>query len=286
MYISDMLASGKVTLSCEIFPPKRDKPIIDALGMVAKMAKSHPAFISVTCGAGGSTGGNTVEMARAAQENGVTALAHMTCVSTSPDEIDAALDNMCKNGISNVLALRGDIPEGASPEDYSHASDLIDRIRRHGGFCIGGACYPEGHPESKNLTSDIESLYVKQESGCQFLTTQMFFDNNILYNFMFRLLKRGVHLPIVAGIMPVTNARQIKRIISISQTALPSRFRMIVDRFQDDPSAMRQAGIAYATDQIIDLIANGVNNVHIYTMNNPDVAAAILANLSEIVKSN
>ena len=178
------------------------------------------------------------------------------------------------------------IPEGMSMEhlDYHYASELTAEIRNFGGFCIGGACYPEGHPESRNSAEDIESLRIKVECGCEFLTTQMFFDNNILYNFMYRLLRAGVDVPVVAGIMPVTNANQIKRICAISGNALPQRFLRIVDRYGDNAEAMKQAGIAYATDQIIDLFANGVNAVHVYSMNKPDVARQIKNNISEIIK--
>ena len=168
--------------------------------------------------------------------------------------------------------------------EYHYASELAAEIRGFGGFCIGGACYPENHPESKNSIEDIDNLKKKVECGCEFLTTQMFFDNNILYNFMYRLLRANVDVPVVAGIMPVTNAAQIKRICSISGNTLPQRFLRLVDRYGDNPDAMKQAGIAYATEQIIDLFANGINAVHIYSMNKPDVAAAIQSNLSEIIK--
>ena len=182
--------------------------------------------------------------------------------------------------------MRGDIPEGfvVDNPEYRYASDLTLEIREFGGFCIGGACYPESHPESENGTKDIDSLRIKVESGCEFLTTQMFFDKNILYNFMYRLLRAGVDVPVVAGIMPVTNAKQIKRILKISDNALPQRFVRLVDRYGDNPEAMKQAGIAYATEQIIDLYANGVNAVHVYSMNNPSVADAIKNNVSEIIK--
>uniref|UniRef100_UPI003FF137BC methylenetetrahydrofolate reductase n=1 Tax=Roseburia sp. TaxID=2049040 RepID=UPI003FF137BC len=190
-----------------------------------------------------------------------------------------------EKGIENILALRGDIPANADfplPNQYHHASELISEIRAQGDFCIGGACYPEGHPEAETIFEDLDHLKEKVEAGCEFLTTQMFFDNNILYNFMYKALKRGIDVPVVAGIMPVTNASQIKRIVSLSGNMVPPRFLAIVDRFKDDPKAMRQAGIAYTTEQIIDLIANGVNHVHIYTMNKPDIAAAIFENLSDI----
>ncbi len=215
--------------------------------------------------------------------NGVTALAHLTCASSGREKIQEVLAKLQQHHIENILALRGDIPENLDfplPGQYRHASDL--EIKSFGDFCIGGACYPEGHPEAESVDADLNYLKQKVEAGCEFLTTQMFFDNNILYNFLYRALKKNIQVPVIAGIMPVTNVNQIKRITALSGTALPQRFRAIVERFADHPAALGQAGIAYATEQIIDLIANGVNNVHIYTMNKPDVAGAILKNLSEI----
>ena len=212
-------------------------------------------------------------------------MAHLTCVSSTKQAVREYLAELSKNGIENILALRGDIPnEGLTVQEYRYASELILDIKAAGNFCIGGACYPEGHTESKNQKEDIRFLKEKVDMGCDFLTTQMFFDNNILYNFLYKIREAGINVPVVAGIMPVTNGKQIQRIVKLSGTYLPQRFKSIVDRFGDNPSAMKQAGIAYATDQIIDLVANGVENVHVYTMNKPDVAAQIQANLSEILK--
>lgn len=287
MRVIDIIRSDRVTVSCELFPPKVGKPLTDIRRIVREIAELKPSFISVTRGAGGSAGDHTVEVAREIQmENSATALAHMTCVTMKRGDIARTLDRLREYGVENILALRGDIPDGvdAASLDFRHASDLIEAIRRHGDFSVGGACYPEGHPESENKYADLEGLRRKVDSGCEFLTTQMFFDNNILYNFLFRLLKHGIDVPVVAGIMPITRAQQLKRIQALSGTAVPPRFRAIVDRFADDPAAMRQAGIAYATEQIIDLIANGVDHVHIYTMNRPDIAANIMRNLSEIFK--
>ena len=236
----------------------------------------------------GGTGKHTIRLADEVQNGcGVTALAHLTCVAHDKDTIREVLTELRSYGIENILALRGDIPDKASfpePQQYRYASELIEEIQAYGDFCIGGACYPEGHPESSTLDKDIEYLKIKAASGCRFLTTQMFFDNNILYSFMFRLLKSGVDIPVIAGVMPVTNARQITRICKLSGTALPPRFRAIVDKFANEPAAMNQAGVAYATEQIIDLIANGVNHIHLYTMNKPDIAGRIINNLSEIFK--
>ena len=288
MRISDILNTGKVTVSCELFPPKYGSGLASAMSIVRQTAALNPAFISVTCGAGGSTGSNTVSLADEVQNNcGISALAHLTCISSDVNEIRKTLAELSSLKIKNILALRGDIPEGSPhPEnaDFHHACDLMNEIRNYGGFCIGGACYPEGHPESENLQSDIENLKIKVDSGCEFLTTQMFFDNNILYNFMYRLLHMGIEVPVIAGIMPVTDGKQIARICKLSGTVLPARFKAIVDKFSSDPVAMSQAGVAYAAEQIIDLIANDVNHIHIYTMNKPDIAGRIISSLSEIIK--
>ncbi len=244
--------------------------------------------MSVTYGAAGSASGKTIEIADEVQNaNNITALAHLTCVASDKTKIKSVLSSLKEKNIHNILALRGDIPKNSDIpvcSDFTYASDLIKEIKSNGDFCIGGACYPETHPESETLMSDIDNLKKKVEAGCDFLTTQMFFDNNILYNFMYQLLKKDIKVPVIAGIMPVTNAKQIARIISLSSSSVPRRFRAIVDKFADNPAAMKQAGIAYATDQIIDLIANGINNIHIYVMNKYDVAEKITSNLSEIIK--
>ena len=243
--------------------------------------------MSVTYGAGGGTSDFTADIAENIQNKyGVPALAHLTCVSSDREKIDSVIENLKAKNIENVLALRGDIPEGFDREkcSYHYASELIDEIKAHGDFCIGGACYPEAHPESANSNEDILHLKEKVDKGCRFLTTQMFFDNNILYNFLYRVREAGITVPIVAGVMPVTNAVQLKRIRDISGNALPQRFIRIVDRYGDNPLAMKQAGIAYAVSQIIDLYANGVNSVHVYTMNKPEVAKAIMDNISYIIR--
>lgn len=286
MKITDIITGAKPSLSFEVFPPKTSDRFESVLGAASEIAKLSPGYMSVTYGAGGGTSEYTTAICRALGEKGVTPLAHLTCVSSDKERIASELKNLRAQGIENILALRGDIPESfdRASASYHHASELMREIRDFGGFCIGGACYPEGHPESENDAKDIEGLRIKLENGCEFLTTQMFFDNNIFYNFLYRFYKAGLNVPVVAGIMPVTSAAQIKRLCSISASALPRRFSRIVDRFGDDPAAMKQAGIAYATEQIIDLYANGINAVHVYSMNKPDVAAAIKANLSEIIK--
>lgn len=286
MKIIDIIKGGKPSLSFEVFPPKTSDAYETVREASEEIASLNPSYMSVTYGAGGGTSEYTVDIAARILDKGVTPLAHLSCVSSTKAGVLTQLDKLKARGIENVLALRGDIPADfdSSHLEYHYASELTEDIVRYGGFCIGGACYPENHPESENSTKDIESLRIKVACGCEFLTTQMFFDNNILYNFMYRLLRAGVNVPVVAGVMPVTNAKQIRRIASLSSAALPQRFLRIVDRYGDNPLAMKQAGIAYATDQIIDLYANGINAVHIYSMNKPDVAAAIQANLSEIIK--
>ncbi|MDR1665050.1 MAG: methylenetetrahydrofolate reductase [Clostridiales bacterium] len=287
MKISELINRGGVTVSCELFPPKYGKGLAGAKEIVKETAALRPSFISITYGAGGGTSKHTVSLADEAQNvHGVTALAHLTCVSSGRETIRGILAELASRNIKNILALRGDLPENETPvaSQYRHAFELMEEIRGFGDFCVGGACYPEGHPEAETLQKDIESLKIKVESGCEFLTTQLFFDNNILYNFLFRLLRSGVDVPVIAGIMPVTDGRLIARICKLSGTSLPPRFKAIVDKFSDRPAAMKQAGVAYATEQIIDLIANGVKNIHIYTMNKPDIAGKIMDNLSEIFK--
>ncbi len=249
------------------------------------MAKLSPDFISVTYGAAGTTAKFTTELAEEVEKNGVAAVAHVTCVSTDEESLDAYLKELSDNGIQNILALRGDMPQGREPKKvYTHASDLAKAIKAKGDFCIGGACYPEGHPEAATVSADIDALKIKAESGCEFFTTQMFFDNEIMYSFLSKFQRKGINIPVIAGIMPITNAKQLSRSVSLSGTTVPRRLREIVERFGENPAAMKQAGIAFATEQIIDLIANGVNNIHIYAMNRPDIAARILSNISEIIK--
>ena len=285
MKIKDILAKGQPTLSFEVFPPKEESNFASVEKAALEIAKLNPSFMSVTYGAGGGTSQYTVQIASDIQSTcQVPALSHLTCVSSTREKVHSVLREIQAHGIENVLALRGDIPkDGKVEKDYQYASQLIREIRETcPDLCIGAACYPEGHPEADTIFEDLDHLKEKVDAGCEFLTTQMFFDNHILYNFLYKALSRGIDVPVVAGIMPVTNKAQIKRIVSLSGNMVPPRFLAIVDRFGDNPAAMRQAGIAYATDQIIDLIANGVNHVHIYTMNKPDVAGEILDNLSEI----
>ncbi len=285
MKIRDILGKGKPTLSFEVFPPKTEDKYESVEKAAMEIAAKKPSFMSVTYGAGGGTSRYTVEIAAEIQERyGVMALAHLTCVSSTREKVHQVLKELKLRGVENVLALRGDIPQdGKVEKDYHYASELIREIKEIGDFCIGAACYPEGHVESENKTKDLQHLQEKVEAGCDFVTTQMFFDNNILYNYLYRIREKGITVPVIAGIMPVTNVSQIRRICQMSGTYLPSRFKAIVDRFGENPAAMKQAGIAYATEQIIDLIANGVNGIHVYSMNKPDVAEKIQENLSEIL---
>lgn len=283
MKITELLKDDKPCISCELFPPKAGSELQNALKIVDKIAEIKPHFMSVTYGAGGTSAGQTVAIAKAVEEHNIPALAHLTCIDATSDGIDGMLANFRANGIQNVLALRGDAVTD-KPREFMHASDLMRKISASGDFCIGGACYPEGHPEAGSLDKDIENTKKKIDAGCEFLVAQMCFDNNIMYNYMYRLLRNGIDVPVVAGIMPVTNAKQINRICELSGTKLPPHYRAIVERFADDPQALMQAGVAYALGQIIDLIANGFKNIHVYTMNKPEVIGGIMKNLSEIIK--
>ena len=285
MKIRDILAQEKPVLSFEVFPPKKESAYESVEKAAAEIAGLHPSFMSVTYGAGGGTSKYTVDIAAGlARDYGVTSMAHLSCVSSTRADVSEMVKKLEEKGIENVLALRGDIPpDGHVEHDYRYASELVRDLKAMGNFCIGGACYPEGHPESANKKEDILHLKEKVDAGCDFLTTQMFFDNNLFYNFLYRIREAGITVPIIAGIMPVTNASQMKRILSMSGTALPTRFKMNLDKFGDNPAAMRQAGIAYATEQIIDLVANNIHAIHIYSMNKPDVAAQIKNSVSEIL---
>lgn len=287
MKIIDSLKDDKLSLSFEVFPPKTDSAFESVKTAVEEIAQLHPAFMSVTYGAGGGTSRYTLDIAKNIKERyGVSTIAHLTCVSSTRKTVHEKIEEIKSAGIENVLALRGDLtPELENcGREYHHAVDLILELKSSGSdFCIGGACYPEVHPESVNQKSDILHLKEKVEAGCEFLTTQMFFDNNLLYNFMYKIREAGINVPIVAGIMPITNARQVDRAIKLSGSFMPQRFKSLVDKFGSDPAAMKQAGIAYATDQIIDLYANNISNVHVYSMNKPDVAQKIQSNLSDIL---
>ena len=285
MRISELLKREGVTFSLEVFPPKTSEKYTETAAAAKAIAALKPDFMSVTYGAGGGTGAFTAGIAGEIQDQfGVPTLAHLTCVSSSRAHVLGMLQTYREKGIENILALRGDVPkDGKVSTDYRYAVELIRDIRANGDFCIGGACYPEGHVECASRREDLEHLAEKVDAGLDFLTTQLFFNNDVFYNFLWRAREAGIRVPIIAGIMPIPSARQLTRSVAMSGTEVPQRFRAIVDCFGDTPAAMKQAGVVYATEQIIDLIANGVRHIHVYTMNKPEVAASIMANLSEVL---
>lgn len=286
MKIIDLLKSPKVCVSCELFPPKKGSELEHAQEIVRTIAIQGVDYMSVTYGAGGTAVGKSVALVSEIERCGVPALAHLTCVGAYEGKIEGVLDQLKDAHVENVLALRGDLPQGQDHPlgDYAHASDLVKKIKSYGDFCVGGATYPEGHPEAAGLDEDLEHTKMKVEAGCDFLVTQMFFDNSMFYNFMYRLLAKGIQVPVVAGIMPVTNLKQIEKIFTLSGTPVPAPLRAMAERFADHPAALKQAGMAYAIGQIVDLIANGFTNIHIYTMNKPEIIGGIRSNLSEIIR--
>ena len=285
MKIADLLKKNTLSISFEVFPPKTDYTFESVRAAVEEIAKLHPAFMSVTYGAGGGTSKYTLEIAKQIkQDYGVPSLAHLTCVSSTKETVRSRINDIKNAGIQNIMALRGDLVSENSLQDYKHAIELVREIKAvDADFCVGGACYPEIHPESENQKEDIKFLKEKVDAGCDFLTTQMFFDNNLLYNFLYKIREAGITVPVIPGIMPITNANQLERAIKRSGSFMPQRFKCLVDKFGDDSAAMKQAGIAYATDQIIDLYANGITNVHVYSMNKPDIARKIQDNLCDII---
>ena len=287
MTIKNILSEKKVSLSFEIFPPKKQDGFETVANAASELSKLTPDFMSITYGAGGNGGHSTVDIAKVVMNSKVPALAHLTCVGNTMDSIQNVIKEMKSAGIENVLALRGDIPNGVEvsmDERLYHASNLIP-ILKEAGFCVGGACYPEGHPESHNRQDDLENMRYKVDAGADFLTTQMFFDNDMLYSYLYRLQSIGIHIPVLAGIMPITTASQVNRMVKLSGAYIPSKLLSLCDKFSDKPEAMYQAGINYAVSQIVDLISNGVRGIHIYTMNRPQVARDILRNAGDIIKA-
>lgn len=291
MKITDILSKNTPLLSFEVFPPKTETAFESVKTATEEIARLRPAFMSVTYGAGGGTSKYTLDIAKNIKElYGVPTLAHLTCVSSTCQTVKERIADIKAAGIGNVMALRGDIPKDLenadrSGWDYRYAIDLVRELKAaDSSLCIGGACYPEIHPESATQADDIKRLKEKVDAGVDFLTTQMFFDNNLLYNFLYKIREAGITVPVIPGIMPITNGNQVDRALKLSGSFIPQRFKSLVDRFGNDPAAMKQAGIAYATDQIIDLYANGISCVHVYSMNKPDVAAKIQNNLSDIIK--
>ena len=290
MKISEILNSKKVTISFEFFPPKKQEAFDSVKKTALSLSSLKPDFISITYGAGGSTQTNTSDLAQTVENSGTASLAHLTCVRSTKEQLLQTIQTLKQKNINNVLALRGDLPKDAFegenlfPSGFFHASDLVPLLKQN-GFCVGGACYPEGHPESSNRDTDIENLKHKVEAGVDFLTTQMIFDNDMLYSFLYRLQSAGIHVPVLAGIMPITNANQVSKMVDLSNAYIPRKLLSFCDRFRHDSEAMKQAGIAYATDQIIDLISNGIRGIHIYTMNKPEIAESIVKNVDSIIKA-
>ena len=290
MKVIDLLNVDKPSISFEVFPPKTESNFETVKEATEEIAKLRPSFMSVTYGAGGGTSKFTLDIAKNIKERyGVPSIAHLTCVSSTRETVKGRIKDISDAGIQNIMALRGDIPQelensDRSGWDYKHAVELVRELKAASSdFCIGGACYPEIHPESENQKEDIKHLKEKVDAGCDFLTTQMFFDNNLLYNFLYKIREAGITVPIIPGIMPITNGNQVERAIKLSGSFMPQRFKALVDKFGSTPLAMKQAGIAYAIDQIIDLYANGITHVHVYSMNKPDVAAKIQMGISDIL---
>lgn len=286
MKITDILNGAKPSLSFEVFPPKTTDKYESVMTAVKEIAHLKPSYMSVTYGAGGGTSEYTSKIAKEVQSYGITSLAHLSCISSTKEKVNIELEKLKELGIENILALRGDIPCGfdRSSLEFNYAFELIDEIKRYGDFCIGGACYPECHPESVSPEKDLAYLKLKVEHGCNFLTTQMFFDNDIFYSFINKLHKMGVGIPVVAGLMPITSISQLEKIVFLSGNALPKQFMQIVEKYENDPISFRQASIDFTINQARDIYSNGFNAVHIYSMNKPDVAKEIQNNLRDVIK--
>jgi len=288
--LTEILNDNSFKMSFEVFPPKKDTDFEKVRQAAEEIGMLKPSFLSVTYGAGGGTSENTLRVTEAVRDKcGIPVLPHLTCISSTRQTVHTQLRLMYEAGMENVMALRGDLtPElegiDRSTLDYRYAVDLIRDIRESGyDFCIGAACYPETHPESGSQKEDIRHLKEKVEAGADFLTTQMVFDNDLFFTFLYKIREVDINVPVIPGIMPITTGKQVDRALKLSGSYMPKRFRRLVDQFGSDPEAMKQAGIAYATDQIIDLYANGIRNVHVYTMNKPDVAKGIMQNVSAIL---
>lgn len=277
MRIADKFRKGKAVFSFEVFPPKKTSPIDTVFNALEQMKNLKPDYFSVTYGAGGSNPENTLEIAsKIKNEYGVEALAHLTCINSTKGDIDNVLEGLKAHNIDNILALRGDLVTDVAPKtDFKFANELCSYIKQKGGFNLAGACYPEVHIDASNQVEDILNLKKKVEAGADFLITQLFFDNSVFYRFLEHTKIAGIDIPIEAGIMPVTNKKQIERMVSMCGVSLPSKFAKIMQKYENNPEALRDAGIAYSIEQIVDLLANDVDGIHLYTMNNPFVATKI-----------
>lgn len=288
MQIKNIYKIKKPIISFEIFPPKKESSIDTIYDTIEALKDLKPDFISVTYGAGGSTRDKTIEIASIIKNKYyIETLAHLTCVSLTEEKLKNFIKDLKANNIQNIMALRGDLPKDFDESlfekgEYKYASDLVRVIRKDNEISIGGTCYPEGHFESQSLEEDVENLKRKVEAGTDFLITQLFFDNECLYRFMDLACKKGINVPISAGVMPVTNKKQIQRMISLSGASLPARFTRIIAKYENNPQALREAGTLYATEQIVDLLSWGIDGIHLYTMNRPDTARRIMQNISNI----
>jgi len=290
MLIKDLFKQKKPVVSFEIFPPKPNYPIETIYDTIDSLSDLKPDFISVTYGAGGTSKSRTVDIASTIKNKyNIEALAHLTCVSSTKTEIDSILDELRANNVNNILAMRGDIPQDPNfdfpdPLHFQYAKDLIERINRRDGFSIGAACYPEGHIEATSKVDDLKYLKQKVDANTDFLITQLFFDNEIFFDFMEKIDLMGIKIPVTAGILPVLNINQMNRIVQLSGCSIPPKFKRILDKYEHNPEALREAGTAYAIEQIIDLLSWGIDGVHIYTMNKPDTTRRIMENISKIRK--
>ena len=285
MHISQLFGKGRTVFSCEVFPPKATSPVDTIYRTLDGLKDIRPDFISVTFGAGGSQVNQTTREIAGIIQNQyhIPAMAHLTCVAAGRAEVDEMLAGLAEDGVENVLALRGDINPNVPPKtDFAHASDLVAYIREKGGFGISAACYPEGHVESPDLVSDIRHLKEKVDAGAQHLVSQLFFDNEDFFRFLECCRIAGISVPIEAGIMPVLSKSSIQRMVSLCGASMPRKLTRILARYGDHPDALREAGIAYAIDQISDLIAGGVDGIHLYTMNDPNVARRIAESIAAI----
>lgn len=284
MNIRDKFKEKKLVFSFEVFPPKNTSPVKTIYKALNDLVKLNPDFISVTYGAGGSlTNNKTSELASLIKNvYGLESLAHLTCISSTNEDIDKLTERLTLEGVNNILALRGD-DIGNTRGDFSYANELMDYIKSKGDFNIIGACYPEGHIDNKNISLEVDNLERKIENGATSFISQLFFDNNVYYNFLEEVNKRNIDIPIQAGIMPVINGKQIERITELCGSSIPLKFRKIMEKYEGSPEALREAGIAYAVEQIIDLSSSDVSGIHLYTMNNPYVAKRISENIDTII---